>query len=65
VSPVTGEPSDPDTRLELDQFVASTSRPVRRAQLGGWAQAGLWALRVAAVVLGAMVIYTFVYQLGH
>jgi len=59
------EPSDPDTHLELDQFVARTSRPVRRAALGSRSQAGLWALRVAAIVLGAMVIYTFVYQLAN
>jgi hypothetical protein len=59
------EPADPNTHLELDQFVANTSRPVPRAQPGARARAGLWALRVAAVVLGAMVIYTFVYQLGH
>jgi hypothetical protein len=59
------EPSDPDTHLELDQFVARTSRPVQRAVPGPRAQAALWALRVAAIVLGAMVIYTFVYQLGH
>jgi hypothetical protein len=59
------EPSDPDTHLELDQFVAQTSRPVSRASLSPRARAGLWALRVAAVILGAMVIYTFVYQLGQ
>jgi hypothetical protein len=59
------EPSDPNTHLELDQFVAQTSRPVTRAELGPRARAGLWALRVAAIVLGAMVVYTFVYQLAH
>jgi hypothetical protein len=59
------EPADPDTQLELDQFVARTSRPVQRAELGPRARAGLWALRVAAILLGAMVIYTFVSQLAH
>ena len=59
------EPSDPNTHLELDQFVARTSRPVSRLPLGPRARAALWALRIAAVVLGLMVIYTFVYQLAH
>jgi len=46
--------------LERDQFVAETSQPVPRAQLGPRAQVGLWALRVFAVVLSAMVVYTFI-----
>jgi hypothetical protein len=49
--------------LEHDQFVAETSRPVPRAPLGARAKAGLWALRVFVVVVGAMVIYTFIHQL--
>lgn len=59
------EPSDPNTHLELDQFVARTSRPVQRAEPGPRARIGLWTLRVAAIVLGAMVVYTFIYQLAH
>ncbi len=51
--------------LERDQLVADRSRPVPRARLGRRAAAGLWALRVFALVLSAMVIYTFVTQLGH
>jgi hypothetical protein len=49
--------------LELDQFVAETSRPVPRAHLSTRAKAGLWALRVFVVVVSAMVIYTFFAQI--
>jgi hypothetical protein len=49
--------------LERDQFVAETSRPVPPATLGARATAGLWALRVFVVLVGLMVIYTFVVQL--
>jgi len=49
--------------LERDQFVAETSRPVPAAALSTRAQAGLWALRVFVVLVGLMVIYTFVDQL--
>ncbi len=49
--------------LERDQFVAETSRPVPRAPLGARASAGLWSLRVFVVLVGLMVIYTFVAQL--
>lgn len=51
--------------LESDQLVADTSRPVPRAPLGRRASAGLWALRVFVLALSAMVVYTFVAQLGH
>ncbi len=50
--------------LESDQLVAERSRPVPRARLGRWASAGLWALRIFVIVVSAMVIYTFVAQLG-
>jgi hypothetical protein len=46
--------------LERDQFVAETSRPVPRAVLGRGAVAALWALRVFALVVSAMVVYTFI-----
>lgn len=49
--------------LERDQFVAETSRPVPRAPLSARASAALWALRVFVVIVGLMVIYTFVAQL--
>ena len=51
--------------LERDQLVADKSRPVPRARLGRGATAGLWALRVFAVVMSVLVVYTFVAQLGH
>jgi hypothetical protein len=50
--------------LESDQLVAERSRPVPRADLGRWANAGLWALRIFAIAVSAAVIYTFVAQLG-
>ncbi len=49
--------------LERDQFVAETSRPVPRAHLSATARVGLWALRVFVVLVGLMVIYTFIDQL--
>jgi hypothetical protein len=49
--------------LERDQFVAETSRPVPRAPLGAHATLALWALRVFAVVVSLMVVYTFIRQL--
>ena len=49
--------------LERDQFVAETSRPVARAPLGPRATAALWALRLFAVVVSLMVVYTFIRQL--
>jgi hypothetical protein len=49
--------------LERDQFVAETSRPVPRAILSARVTAALWALRIFVVVVGLMVIYTFIDQL--
>ena len=49
--------------LERDQFVAETSRPVARATLGRRSVAALWALRVFAIVVSLMVVYTFISQL--
>lgn len=49
--------------LERDQFVAETSRPVPRAPLSARASLGLWTLRVFVVLVGLMVIYTFIDQL--
>jgi hypothetical protein len=51
--------------LEPDQLVADQKRPVPRARLGRWARAGLWSLRVLVAVMGMLVIYTFIAQLGH
>jgi hypothetical protein len=49
--------------LDRGQFVAETSRPVPRAALSARAAAGLWALRVFAVLVSLMIIYTFIDQL--
>ena len=49
--------------LERDQLVADTSIPVPPAHLGRRAAVLLWALRVMVLVVGAMVIYTFVANL--
>jgi hypothetical protein len=47
--------------LEPDQLAEVAARPVPRAHLGPRARAGLWALRLFTIVVGVMVIYTFVY----
>ena len=49
--------------LERDQIVAETSRPLPRARLPAGVAAGLWALRIFVVLVGLMVIYTFIAQL--
>jgi hypothetical protein len=49
--------------LERDQLVAETFRPVAPARLGRRALLGLWALRVFAVLVSAMVLYTFLARL--
>jgi cytochrome P450 len=49
--------------LERDQFVSETSRPVPRAALSSRVVTAMWALRVFVVVVGLMVIYTFLAQL--
>jgi len=50
--------------LERDQLTADKARPLARAHVSRGATAALWALRVFVLVVGAMVIYTFVVQLG-
>jgi hypothetical protein len=49
--------------LEPGQLVAETRRPVPRAQLSPRAAAGLWVLRIAVVLLTAMVLYAFIARL--
>jgi len=51
--------------LERDQLVADKNRPVPQARLGRWSALWLWALRVFVAVMGSLVIYTFIAQLGH
>lgn len=49
--------------LERDQLASDTRRPVPRARLSNRVKVGLWALRVFALLVSAMVIYTFIAQL--
>jgi hypothetical protein len=49
--------------LERDQLVAGRHRALPPARLSPRARLALWALRIFVLVLGAMVIYTFVAQL--
>ena len=49
--------------LERDQLVRDRSKPVARAPLGRRATQALWALRIFVLVVGFMVIYTFIAQL--
>jgi hypothetical protein len=49
--------------LEHSQFVAETSRAVPKRDLGARARSALWALRIFAILVSAMVIYTFIDQL--
>lgn len=49
--------------LERDQLVAETFRPVARANLSPRSVAALWLLRVFAVTVSVMVVYTFIADL--
>jgi hypothetical protein len=49
--------------LEQEQFVSDRSLPVPPARLSGRAKAALWSLRIFALIVSFMVIYTFVAQL--
>jgi hypothetical protein len=50
--------------LERDQLVSETARPVVPAQLGRRAVVGLWGLRIFAILVSAMVVYTFIARLN-
>jgi uncharacterized membrane protein YidH (DUF202 family) len=49
--------------LERDQLEEVMDTRLPRARLGVWASVGLWALRVFVVIVGAMVVYTFIARL--
>ena len=49
--------------LERDQFVADRQKPLEPAKIGGRARAALLGLRIFVLIVGAMVIYTFLAQL--
>ena len=68
MTPIHRQPIDvPDEEmvgsLERDQLVADRTRPLAEARLSTRAKLALWALRIFAFVVGAMVIYTFFAQL--
>lgn len=49
--------------LERDQFVADRQRPLAPANIDSRAKAALLALRIFVLIVGAMVVYTFLAQL--
>jgi hypothetical protein len=49
--------------LQQEQFVSDRSIAVPPARLSGRAKAALWLLRIFALIVSFMVIYTFVSQL--
>jgi hypothetical protein len=51
--------------LERDQLVADRAIPLPRKRLSRRLRIALWVLRVVVFVFGAMVVYTFVWALGH
>jgi hypothetical protein len=60
------EPADAQElimHLERDQLVSETFRPVERARLSRPVTLSLWALRLFAVALSLMVLYTFIARL--
>jgi hypothetical protein len=66
VPPQSRRPSGgPPVFLEPAQLTAATQQPVPRARLGQGTMTALWGLRVVVIILSAMVIYTFVCQLGR
>ena len=51
--------------LARDQVAAGDQLPVPRAPLSPRVSAALWALRIFVIILSAVIIYTFVSELGH
>jgi hypothetical protein len=58
--PVEEEEEELVEFLEQDQLAAGRAQRLPRARLSARAQAALWALRIFALVVGALVVYTFV-----
>jgi hypothetical protein len=50
--------------LERDQLSEGRRIRLPRVSLNRWGHLGLWALRIFTLVVGAMVIYTFIANLG-
>lgn len=53
----------PGNFLEAGQIAATTAEAVPRASLSRSAHTALWVLRLFAVIVTLMVIYTFITQL--
>lgn len=51
--------------LEQEQLVSDRSIAVPPAHLSGRAKAALWLLRIFALIVSLMIIYTFASQLGR
>lgn len=51
--------------LERDQLAAGRARRVARASLSRRTEIALWALRLFGLIVGALVIYTFIASLTH
>ena len=62
-APLLGEGAELVMFLELDQLSAGTSVPLPHVRLGARTTMALWALRIFVLVVGAMVVYTFVSQI--
>lgn len=70
-APQTSAPETPSPRageelimfLEQEQLVSDRSIAVPPARLSGRAKAALWLLRIFALIVSFMVIYTFIFQL--
>jgi hypothetical protein len=62
-APMSDEAGDLIQFLERDQLTTGRSRPLPPARLGARAQIALWALRIFALVVGVLVVYTFVVTL--
>jgi hypothetical protein len=61
-----GEQPAPEliAHLEPAQLVSETFRALPRARLSARVTVGLWALRIFAVAVSAMVVYTFIERLS-
>ena len=60
VSPVDAAGEELVGYLERDQLEEAMDKRLPPAELGGWSRAGLWVLRIFVIVVGAMVVYTFI-----
>lgn len=62
--PYSDRAGDLPNFLEAGQLTANTALPIPRVDLSRSAHSALWILRLFAVVVTLMVIYTFITQLS-